>query len=125
MPFWRRRSLVDQEYADFAFECFGWFLRHTRSFRGRRLVQPTDQFFPAQGLRGRELVAAVFEVVKKEAGLERWSCRLEAQEEDPDARLGELVVVQGADSAAGTFQWPEGGAVITYNPRLVGNPVGL
>jgi len=34
-------------------------------------VQPTDRFFPQRGLQGHELVAAVFEVVKREAGLER------------------------------------------------------
>jgi hypothetical protein len=125
MALWKRRPVVDPEYAEFAFECFGWFLRHTRSFPGRRLVQPTDRFFPQRGLQGHELVAAVFEVVKREAGLERWSCRLEAQEADPNPRVSELVVVKGVESAAGTFRRPEGGPVITYNPTLVGQPVAL
>jgi len=88
-------------------------------------VQPTDRLFPQRGLQGHELVAAVFEVVKREAGLERWTCRLEAQEADPDARVGELVVVKGIGGTAGTFSWPEGGPVITYNPKLEENPVAL
>jgi hypothetical protein len=89
------------------------------------LVQPTDQFFPQRGLDGHELVTALLEVVKREGGLAQWPCRLEAQEADPNARVGELVVVRGVESAGGTFAWPEDGPLITYNPALVRHPIAL
>jgi len=125
MPFWKRSPLVDSSYADFAFECFEWHLRNTKTFWTRPLVQPNDRFFPQKGLQGHDLALAVFEVVRRVSGLHQRSIRLEAQDPGPNTRLGALVSTRGAGLPEGTFQRLEREALITYDPSLTGDPILL
>ena len=50
----------------------------------RRLVLPTDEFFPQQGRRDHAFARAVFEQVKEHAGLADCPCRVEPQDSEPE-----------------------------------------
>jgi len=126
----RKDALLDKELADWQFGCFEWLLRHTgglESFRQRRLILPTPQFFPHDGSRGHTFAEMIFHQVKTYAGMADWPCKLQCQEDDPDPKVSRYVYVEGAPSSpAGTFRaLEEGGALITYHPRQLHDPMSL
>ena len=125
----RRGALLGTELSDWQFGCFEWLLRHTgglEAFQQRRLIQPTPQFFPHDGSRGHAFAEMIFNQVKGYAGMVEWPCVLQCQEEDPNPHVAPALLIQGSpQSPAGTFRATEEGALITYHPHQLQNPMAL
>ncbi|SFS09050.1 hypothetical protein SAMN05216570_2505 [Dyella sp. OK004] len=125
----RKGTLLGSELTEWQFECFDWLLRHTggiQALKQRSLVLPTPQAFPDRGLKGHAFAEAIFARVKQYAGMEGWPCELQAQEEDPNQLVAPALLVKGSPSSpAGTFRATKSGALITYHPRQLGDPMSL
>ncbi|MDR3447016.1 MULTISPECIES: hypothetical protein [unclassified Dyella] len=125
----RKGTLLGSELTHWQFDCFGWLLRHTGgldALRQRPLVQPTPQFFPERGLQGHAMAEAIFARVREYAGMADWPCVLQAQEADPNPVVAPALLVKGSPSSpAGTFRATEDGALITYHPNRVRDPMSL
>ncbi|MFK2892831.1 hypothetical protein [Dyella flagellata] len=127
----RKEKLLDPDLAEWQLECFEWLLKHTggiEAYRQRKVIQPTREFFPNDGSRGHELAQRLFQQVKVWAGMEEWPCRLEQQDESQKTLVASkhLLLPPSDHSPAGTFRaLEEGGAVITYHPRSLQNPMSL
>jgi hypothetical protein len=118
--------------AQWQFDTFEWLLRQAGGLErlGRTpLVLPNDEFFPDKGLRGAQGVRVLFDRVRGHAGMSDWPCRLEAQEPDPELRVGDHVRVEHSHQApAGTFSRHgsrHSAPVITYDPQTAGDPMAL
>lgn len=126
----RKGPLLDAELSQWQFDCFEWLLQYTggiEAFKDRRLILPTPQFFPHDGSHGHAFAEMIFNQVKLYADMADWPCKLECQEADPDVMVSSQAFVTGAPSSpSGTFRaLKEGGALITYNPAQLHNPMGL
>lgn len=124
-----KRNLLDDELAGWQFDVFAWLLRHTGGFAAfgqRRGVFPTSACFPHSAEHGHALAEAMFDQVRAHAGMADWPCVVQPQEHDPDPLVGPALLVQGApQSPAGTYRGTEDGALITYHPRQLGDPMAL
>jgi hypothetical protein len=90
------------------------------------LVLPTDEFFPQRDLPSGALEVALFEQIKKHAGMSGWRCTLEIQTPDPDPHVAPTIAVQGAPkSPLGTFHGHPTRATITYRPGLLADPMSF
>jgi hypothetical protein len=123
------KPLVSAEEEDWQIACFEWLLRNTGGF-GRFAnavaVLPTDAFFPQKGLRFPVLQLAIFEQIKAHAGMREWRCAVEVQQPDPNAQVSRATIVQNMPgSPAGTFRRTVAGALITYNPTLLSDPMAF
>ncbi|MBB6521274.1 hypothetical protein [Pseudoteredinibacter isoporae] len=126
----KSKPILSEEDRAFQVATFKWLLKH---FGGKdfyvdtKLILPTNEFFPSKVGSAQEAAIETFHAVKKHAGMEEWPCRLEAQEEDVNPRLGSAVIVQNAPlTPMGTFQEKENEeVVITYNPALLNQPSQL
>lgn len=126
----RKGSLLDAELSQWQFDCFEWLIQQTGGVEGfsrRRLILPTSQFFPHDSSRGHAFAEMVFKQVKTHAGMEDWPCVLQCQDADPNSMVSPQAFVQGAPtSPSGTFRaLKEGGALITYNPGQLRDPMSL
>lgn len=126
----RKGPLLDAELTQWQFDCFEWLLQHTggiKAFRQRRLILPTPQFFLHNGSCGHVFADMIFNQVKVHAGMADWLCTLECQEADPNSMVSPHAFIKGAPtSPSGTFRaLKEGGALITYNPGQLNNPMSL
>jgi len=126
----RKGSLLDAELTQWQFDCFEWLLQNTggiEAFKKRRLVLPTPKFFPHDGSSGHAFAEMIFHQVKVYADMADWPCTLQCQEDDPNTMVSPQAFVQGApQSPSGTFRaLKEGGALITYNPRQLHNPMSM
>lgn len=126
----RKGTLLDAELTDWQFGCFEWLLQYTgglAAFRQRELILPTPRYFPHDGSQGHAFAEMMFERVKVYAGMADWPCLLQCQEDDPNPIVSAQAYVQGAPSSpAGTFRaLKEGGALITYHPRQLRDPMSL
>ena len=128
-PFKPRRYL---EFDDEAWQIatWGWLLRHLGGLADLRqgaLITPTRDFFPPTDATGHARAEHVFAAVKRHAGMSEWHCRLIAQPDRPEARVGEFWALQGVRgrNPAGTFGAEGNEVVITYDPALLSDPVGL
>jgi hypothetical protein len=126
----RKGPLLDAELTQWQFDCFEWLLQHTGSieaFKQRQLILPTPHYFPHNGSHGHAFAEMIFNQVKVHAGMADWPCTLECQEADPNSMVSPQAFVKGAPtSASGTFRaLKEGGALITYNPAQLRNPMSL
>ncbi|EIM03968.1 hypothetical protein UU5_00005 [Rhodanobacter sp. 115] len=126
----RKGPLLDTELSQWQFDCFEWLLQHSTasgsSWR-RPLILPTPQFFPHDGSSGHAFAEMIFNRVKMHAGMADWPCVLQYQQADPNTIVSSQAFVQGAPaSPAGTFRaLKEGGALITYNPEQLRDPMSL
>lgn len=126
----RKGSLLEDRLTTWQFDSFEWLLEYTggiEAFRQRQLILPTRQCFPHDGSRGHAFAEMLFRQVKAHAGMSDWPCELQPQEADPDTMVSPHAFVQGAPaSPAGTYRaLKEGGALITYNPAQLHNPMSL
>jgi hypothetical protein len=125
----KQPPLVPREEADWQLACFEWLLHGSGGFgRFRRsvLVLPTDEFFPQRNLPPGALEGALFEQVKKHAGMSGWRCTLDIQIPDPDPHVAPTIAVQGApQSPLGTFHGHPTRATITYRPGLLADPMSF
>jgi len=96
--------------------------------RSLPLVLPTKEFFPPTEAQGHPRVEHVFAQVKSLMGLKEWHCRLEAQPDKPDAKVSDAAYLKFENktgSPAGTFGLEGNEVLITYDPGLESDPVGL
>ncbi|MFK2855731.1 hypothetical protein [Dyella humi] len=126
----RKGRLLDAELTQWQLDCFEWLLEHTggiEAFRQRRLILPTPQFFPHDGSQGHAFAEMIFHQVKVYAGMADWPCTLQCQEDDPNPMVSPQAFVKDAPSSpAGTFRkLEEGGALITYHPRQLRDPMSM
>nr|WP_199048044.1 hypothetical protein [Dyella sp. ASV24] len=125
----RKGTLLGSELTHWQFDCFGWLLQHTGgldALRQRPLVLPTPRFFPDRGLQGHAMAEAIFARVRDYAGMADWPCVLQAQEADPNPVVAPALLVKNSPSSpAGTFRATDEGALITYHPDRVRDPMSL
>lgn len=128
-PF-KKRPLLTEENELFQIETYRWLLTHFGGadfYNETNLILPTEDFFPLKFKTEDEITCYTFEQVKKYSGLEKWPCKLEIQDEDPNLHVADFLVVQGVENNPhGTFSInEENEAVITYNPKLVSDPTQM
>lgn len=127
----RRAPLIDRATAGWIIDTYQWFLEN---FGGpdhaaeTQLVEPTEEFFPIAS-DADETARAIFESVRRAAGMDDWPCRLCAQDTSvPDELHPGITVVPEDPDPLGTFsipgEWGEG-ATITYDRRLQDTPAQL
>ncbi len=126
----KKKPLIHTEAKDFQIDCYKWLLTYFGGadfYEATHLILPTKQFFPANASSPEELAFETFGKVKEYAGMEKWPCRLELQEEDPDVVVAPTVVLQNTEcNPLGTFREnEENEIVITYNPVLNSNPTQM
>ena len=113
----------------FQIETFKWLLIHFGGevfFNNTVLVQPTKKFFPDEVSSETEAAYATFLRVKSYAGMDNWDCYLIAQEPDQEVKIAPTLVVQGTEaSPLGTFSIGSEKAAISYNPKLIQQPMQL
>jgi hypothetical protein len=129
--FFRRSStFLDSEAEQWHLESWAWFLGH---FGGQAdlelspLVLPTGSFFPPSETKGHARALHILDCVKRHARMTGWPCRLEAQAERPELRVGELATLKLDHSQfpAGTFALAGNEVVVTYDPASVNDPLVL
>ncbi|MDQ4087052.1 MAG: hypothetical protein M3177_03410 [Pseudomonadota bacterium] len=124
------RLPIDADELEFQLATFKWLQQQFGAVGDAPLVLPTPEFFPSVR-NGRADPRELFDDVRRAAGMEEWPCRLEAgaAERPIDAGNAHLLRHEGAPPPCGTFRVEEanGGrqAVITYNPSMTDDPVGL
>lgn len=129
-PF-RSRSPLTSDDEEWQLETWAWLLKELGGLddlRAMPLVTPTPAYFQATDATGHARATHVFETVKTLMGLEEWQCRLAPQHERPDVKVSDvayLTVVPGTESPLGTFGADGNEILITYDPGLVADPVGL
>lgn len=129
-PFGKPGSFLDAESEAWHVETWAWLLRNmggVDALRQAPLVTPTTSFFPSTDALGHARVAEVLDAIKMLAGMQEWPCVLEAQPQRAPVRLGDSLVLERRSGALplGTFG-PHGDEVlVTYDPDLVDDPVGL
>lgn len=129
-PFAPRSPLsVDDEA--WQLETWAWLIKELGGIEDLRaipFVVPTVDFFPPTDKQGRDRAEHVFATVKNLMGLGEWHCRLEPQHERPDAKVSDAAYLKfeaGKQSPAGTFGVEGNEVLITYDPGLTSDPVGL
>lgn len=128
-PF-KRKPLLTEDDELFQVETYRWLLTHfggEHFYEATELVLPTEEYFPSKVSSPEESAQETFDQVKNYAGLEKWPCILESQEEDPNLVVGETLIVENVEhNPHGTFSVNEKNEVIiTYNPKLVTNPMQM
>lgn len=127
---WFKTSpLLSEEDAIFHVEIWKWLLKHyggTDFFQDTRLVLPTQEFFPTQVHSEHDIASSTFESVKLHAGMAEWKCQLVEQESDPNIHIAPTVQIQNlTPSPAGTFQFNQQDAMISFDPNLIHTPEKL
>jgi len=129
-PFGRPAPFLDAESEAWHFETWAWLLRNMggmETLRRAPLVLPTTTFFPSTGTQGHARVEEVLDRVKEIAGMADWPCRLEAQPRRAPERIADNLVLKprGNVLPLGTFGPHGNEALITYDPDLLEDPLGL
>lgn len=130
-PF-RARSPLTADDEEWQLETWVWLLNELgglTDLRAMPFVTPTPAYFQPTDATGHDRAMHVFQTVKSLMGLDEWRCRLEPQHERPDVKVSDvayLKAVPGAgESPLGTFGADGNEVLITYDPGLVADPVGL
>lgn len=126
----KSKPILSAKDIEFQVATFKWLLKNFGGedfYDNTRLILPTREFFPSKIENASQAAIETFAAVKKYAGMEEWPCKLEAQEEDVEARVAPTLAIKNApNNPLGTFQATENNEiVITYNPVLVSNPTQL
>jgi hypothetical protein len=132
MRLWPVRSstFLDQDDEEWQLETWRWLLEHlggVGDLRRSPLVLPSREFFPPTTATGEERVAHVFESVKRHARMLDHECRLMAQPKRPEAQVAQFTTLKPVEGQLplGTFRIDDNGALITYDPEMVDQPVKL
>jgi len=128
-PF-KYKPLLSDEDQRFQIECFEWLLTNFGGdafYKEAQLILPTKEFFPTHVESPESAAETTFNQVKDYAGLSEWPCKLEAQEEDPNAVVHPTIVLQNMEqNPLGTFSANTDNEItITYNPTILSNPTGM
>ncbi|MDH3379654.1 MAG: hypothetical protein OEQ39_22230 [Gammaproteobacteria bacterium] len=128
-PF-KSKPLLEEDDELFQVKTYRWLLTHfggQHFYEDTQLILPTEEYFPSKVNSPEEAAQETFEKVKSYAGLEKWPCTLQIQEEDPNLVVGETLIVQNVEhNPHGTFSVNEKDeAIITYTPKLAANPTQM
>ena len=128
-PF-KSKPLLKEDDELFQIETYRWLLTHfggEHFYKKTQLILPIEEFFPTKINSPQQAVQETFQQVKNYAGLEKWPCILQEQEEDPNLVVAETLVVQNTEhNPHGTFSINENNeAIITYNPKLASSPTQM
>jgi hypothetical protein len=129
-PF-KARSPLASDDEEWQLETWRWLLEQlggVDDLRAQPLILPNGDFFPPIDAHGHERAQHVFETIKQLMGLQSWHCKLVPQPERPDARVSDVAYLKferNGKQALGTFGAEGNEVVITYDPGLIGDPVGL
>lgn len=122
------KNLLSNEDAHFQVETWKWLLKYYGGdpfFKSAKLVLPTSEFFPDQVSSEDEAALSTFNSVKYYAGMQDWTCELQPQDED-DIEIAPTIKLSNLpQSPAGTFQYQQDIALITYHPTLTKQPEKL
>ena len=132
MRLWPLRSsaFLDRDDEEWQLETWRWLLERlgglgdlTRS----PFIVPSRAFFPPTDAVGDERVAHVFESVKRHSRMPDYECRLMAQPRRPEAQVAPFTILKPVEGhlPLGTFRVDGNGALITYDPEMVDQPVKL
>jgi hypothetical protein len=124
-----KATFLGEDLEPWCLETWAWLMRNLGGMERLReliLVTPTRDYFPPTEAVGDERGAHVFEHVKLAMGLAEWPCVLELyHRREANARVDELLVLQGRGAPNGTFHWSEDGAVVRYARDLIDHPSQL
>src|SRR5689334_15346570 len=121
------KTFLDKELQDWHVDCWSWLIRWGSRYRAidyTSLILPTPQFFPKSEAAGHARALYIFNTVKRLAGMEDWPAELLPQAET-QREVGPLLHVNHGTTAAGTFSQHGNGAIVTYDPAHIGNPMVL
>jgi hypothetical protein len=122
-------TYLDEDDEAWQVETWTWFLKEfggLAHLRRTPLVTPTREFFPPTEATGEQRAEHIFECVRRLAGMEHWPCRLIAQPARAELRVGDVTALKPIGHApAGTFSIDGNGAVISYEPSNVSEPLKL
>lgn len=127
-PF-KTRSPLTSEDEEWQLETWRWLLEQLGGIddlRAASFVLPNAEFFPPIDAQGHERVEHVFATIKDLMGLQQWHCKLVPQSERPDARVSDIAYLKfEGQQPLGTFGADGNEVLITYDPGLANDPVGL
>jgi hypothetical protein len=124
------RSPLSAEDEEWQLETWRWLLEQLGGLddlHAKPLVTPTREFFPPTDATGHARAESVFQSIKQQMGLQEWPCLLLAQPPTPDFRVSDVVHLKTDKGALnqGTFGIENEEPMISYDPNLVGDPLGL
>jgi len=125
----KRGSLLDEVYATWMFDVYGWSLRNfdASTFRDETLlVTPSNAHFPGRANNPEEMANLIFERVVAYAGLAHWPLKLLP----PDLCLLEATSTSAIDPRVRGSRALSGGTrgaslPVTYEPAYVNNPEAM
>ena len=128
-PF-RDSAFLDADDEEWQAETWHWLLQRLGGLDDLKrspLVVPTRDFFPPTAATGEARVAHVFESVKRHARMPDHECRLMAQPKRPETQVAQFTILKPIEGQLplGTFRVDGNGALITYDPDMVDQPVKL
>jgi hypothetical protein len=118
------RLPIDADELEWQLATFKWLGEEFGEVGDTALVLPTAEFFPRTQVAADARVPALFEQVRRAAGLEQWPCELVAGDAERPIHAGNahLLVHHGTPPPCGTFRIEGEGAsakaLISYNPNL-------
>lgn len=124
LAMFRRSPLLSPALSDWQFACFAWLLRHSGgidALRRRRVVQPTPECFPQARGPGPETAEALFQQVRRHAGMQDWPCELEVRAPGGASAQDRAV----PPPATGNVRSIDGRTVIAYDPAGLDDPMAL
>lgn len=130
MGLFRSRPPIEDHVIDWIFETYAWLLGEfggMDELQATRLVLPTPEFYPIEGLEGRDLADELFLRTKEYARMLDWPCRLVEHESDDDIHALMSLLPHGYErrSAAGTFSYGGRVPTVSYDPRGLLQPMRL
>jgi hypothetical protein len=124
-----RRPLLEETYAGWMFEVFGWALRNfdPLMFRDETvLVTPSNEHFPGRANSTEEMANLIFGQVVSFAGMQHWPVRLLPPGScvlDPESAIRVVGNMRG--SRASSVVVPTGSLPISYDPGYINNPEAM
>ncbi|HEV2678720.1 MAG TPA: hypothetical protein VGV37_29600 [Aliidongia sp.] len=126
----RSRSFLETDDEIWQAETWRWLLDRMGGLDDLKrspLVVASRSFFPPTEATGEARVAHVFDSVKRHARMPEHECRLMAQPERPESRVAQFTHLKPIEGhlPLGTFRVDGNGALITYDPAMIDQPVKL
>jgi hypothetical protein len=124
------KAFLDREEEEWQIEAWSWMLCRFGGLTelGRvRLATPAPGFFPPTDATGHARAEQIFASVKALAGMSDWPCRLVAQPDAPELRVGDVAALKILDGKRPlvTFGLEGNEIVITYEPAAIREPITL
>lgn len=129
--FLKKPPPLDEDSVQWLFESFAWSLRNFDAdvFRDETiLVIPSNEHFPGRVDSVHGMASLIFEQVKEYAGMKHWPCRLVDQMGCAVGMPPEIQIEGALRGSGGVISDAVDDAnrpVITYDPKLIGNPEAL